>query len=75
MASCEKASIKLANSKLKILKFAAKTKTGTTLKIKDEELTHELFPTIRQKNERRKAFSYNMFPNLKLCRSQLPKTF
>ena len=40
MASCEKASIKLANSKLKILKFAAKTKTGTTLKIKDEELTH-----------------------------------
>ena len=75
MPSCEKASVKLTNSKLKILKSAAKRKTGKTLKIKDEELTHELFLTIRQKAERRNGFSYKIYQDLKLCKSQLPKIF
>ena len=62
MASHEKARVKLANSQLNKLKSAAENKTGTTLRIilrnfRDEELSHELFLTARQKTKRRNAFA------------------
>ena len=55
MTSNEDERVKLTNTQLNKLKSAAKSKTGTTLRIteksfQDKELLHELFLTTRQKN-------------------------
>ena len=53
MTNYQEPRVKQTNTQLKKLKFAAKIKTGTILRInkesfQDEELPHELFITIRQ---------------------------
>ena len=53
MTNYQEPRVKQTNTQLKKLKFAAKIKTGTILRInkesfQDEELPHELFIRIRQ---------------------------
>ena len=60
------------------MKSAAKYKIGTTLIItkknfQNEELSHELFLTTRQKSKTRKSFSDNMLTNIKLNKAHLSK--
>ena len=62
MANYEEARVKLANTQLNKLKSAAKNKTGTILRItrknfQDEELPHELFLMLRQKNQNKKSLT------------------
>ena len=69
MTNYEKARLKLTNTQLTKLKFPAKNKTGTTLRItkknfQHEELHHEFFLTARQKI--RNAFASNMSTDSKL---------
>ena len=78
MANYEEARAKLTNTQLAKLKFAAKNKAGTTLKItkidfQDEELPHELFLTTRQRKKIRNAFANNMSTDTKLSKAQLSK--
>ena len=54
MANYQETKVKLTNTQLNKLKFAAKNKTAKILRInkknfEDEELPHELFLTTRQK--------------------------
>ena len=77
MVSYEEARVKLTNAQLNKLKSAAKNKTGTTLRktkknFRDEELSHELFLTTKQKTKIRKVFANNMSTDIKL-KSQLSK--
>ena len=73
----------MTNTQLNKLKYDAKNKTGTTIrlnkkKFKDAELLHELFLTTRQRTNIRNAFAnytstdmkLSYAPNLKLT----PKT-
>ena len=60
MPNYEEAGVKLIHTQLNKLKYAAKYKTGTTLKItnkksQDKELPHELFLTTREKKENKKC--------------------
>ena len=53
MVNYQKARVKLTNTQLNKLKFEAKNKTGTKLRLnkknfEDEELPHKLFLTTRQ---------------------------
>ena len=78
MANCEEARAKLTNTQLTKLKFAAKNNTGTTLRItktdfQDEELSHELFLTTRQRKKIRNALANNMSTDTKLSKAQLGK--
>ena len=78
MANYEEARVKLTNTQLNKLKFPVKKKTGATLRItkknfQDEELTHELFLTIRQKTKIRTSFAKNMLTDVKLSKVQLTK--
>ena len=78
MANYEEVRVKLTNSLLKKLKFAAKIKTGTTLRIAkenfhDEELPHELFTTTRQKTKIKKVFVNSTSTDIKLSKAQLSK--
>ena len=71
MTNNEEERVKLTNTQLNKLKSAAKSKTGTTLRIteksfQDKELLHELFLTTRQKNKIRNAFASNMPADIKL---------
>ena len=71
MTNYEEARVKLTNCQLNKLNSAAKNKTGTTLRItkknfQDEELSHELFLTTRQKAKIRNAFANNMSTDIKL---------
>ena len=71
MTNHEEARVKLTNCQLNKLNSAAKNKTGTTLRItkknfQDEELSHELFLTTRQKAKIRNAFANNMSTDIKL---------
>ena len=57
MTNYEEASVNFTNNQLKKLNTAAKSKTGTTLKItkksfQPDELSHELFLTARQKTKK-----------------------
>ena len=77
MVSYEEARVKLTNAQLNKLKSAAKNKTGTTLRktkknFRDEELSHELFLTTKQKTKIRNVFANNMSTDIKL-KSQLSK--
>ena len=71
MVSYQEARVKLTNTKLKKLKYAAKNMTGTTLRItkkkfQDEELPDELFLKTRQKAKIRNVFAINMPTDIKL---------
>ena len=72
--------VKLTNTQLNKLKFAAKNDTETTLRItkknfQDEELYHELFLKTRQKTKKRNAFTNNILIDTKLSKSQMAKIF
>ena len=75
----EEVRVKLTNTLLNKLKFfAAKNKTGTTLRItkknfQDEELPHELFLKTRQKTKIRNVFAINTSTDIKLSKAQLSK--
>ena len=60
------------------MKSAAKSKSGTTLRItkenvQDKELPDQLFLTRRQKTKRRNAFAKNMPTGIKFSKAQLSK--
>ena len=53
MTNCQEARVKLTNTQLNKVNFAAKNRAGTILRInkknfEDEELPHELFLTARE---------------------------
>ena len=78
IANYEEARVKLTNTQLNKLKFAAKSKTGATLRIskkdfQDEELPHELLLTTRQKTKIINVFANNMSANVKLIKTQISK--
>ena len=70
--------VKLTITQLNELKSSAKEITGETLRItkknfQDEELSHKLFLTTRQKTKLRNAFANNMSPDIKLSQAQMFK--
>ena len=74
MPNYQEARVKLKNTQLNKLKSAAKNKTGTTLRItqkkfQDEESSHELFLTTRQKTKTINAIAKNMATNIKLTKA------
>ena len=76
MAYYQEAIVKLTNTQLNKLKFAAKNKAVTTLRItkkkfQDEELPHTLFLTTRQETKIRNAFANNMSTHVKLIQAQI----
>ena len=76
MAYYQEAIVKLTNTQLNKLKFAAKNKAVTTLRItekkfQDEELPHKLFLTTRQETKIRNAFANNMSTHVKLIQAQI----
>ena len=77
MANYQEARVKLTNTQLNKLKFAAKNKTGTIRlnkkNFEDEELPHKLFLTIRQTTKIRNAFSNNISTDIKLSKAQISK--
>ena len=71
MANYQEARVKLTNTQLNKLKSAAKSKTGTILRLikknfEDEELSHELFLTTRQITMIRNAFANNISTDIRL---------
>ena len=71
MAHYQEARVKLTNTQLNKLKSAAKSKTGTILRLikknfEDEELSHELFLTTRQITMIRNAFANNISTDIRL---------
>ena len=78
MRNCEEIKVKLTNIQLTKLKSAAKSETGTTLRIikekfQSEELPHELFLTIRQITKISYAFTNNMPTDVKFIKTQIFK--
>ena len=78
MASYQEARIKLTNTELNKLKYGAKNKTGTILRLnkknfEDEELPHELFITTRQTTKIRNVFVNNMSTHINLSKAQISK--
>ena len=78
MENYQEARVKLTNTQLKKLKFAAKNKTETILRLnkkdfEDEELSHELFLTTRQTTKKRNAFASNISTDIKLSKAQISK--
>ena len=70
MVEYTKVNVKLSNTQIKKLKGAVKSNTGTTLRISlkvfnDNNLTHELLLTTRQKTEIRNAFNNNTSTDIK----------
>ena len=65
MANYQEARVKLTNTQLNTLKYAARNKAGTILTLnkkifEDEELSHELFLRTRQATKIRNVFANNM---------------
>ena len=78
MVNYQEAIVKLTNTQFNKLKYAAKNKTGTILRLtkknfEDEELPHESFLTTRQTIKIRNAFAKNMSTDIKLSKTQLSK--
>ena len=78
MTNCQEARVKLTNTQWNKLKFAAKNKTGTILKLNkknfgNEELPHDLFLTWRQTTEARHVFVNNISTDIKLNKAQISK--
>ena len=77
MVNYEEARVKLTNTQLKKLSYAAKNKTGTTLWItkknfQEDELRHELFLTTKQRGKIN-TFAKNMLTDIKLNKAKLYK--
>ena len=65
MANYQEARVNLTNTQLNKLKSAAKTKTGTIIRLnkkyfENQELLHELFLRTRQTSKTRNAFGNNI---------------
>ena len=78
MANCQEVRAKLANTQLNKLKYPAKNKAGTILRInkeniEDEELPLELFLTTKQTTKIKKAFVNNTSTDIKLSKAQISK--
>ena len=78
MTNCQEARVKLTNTQWNKLKFAAKNKTGTILKLNkknfgNEELPHDLFLTWRQTTKARHVFVNNISTDIKLNKAQISK--
>ena len=84
MVNYEETGVKLTNTQLNKLKSAAKTTTTTTKiwnninnkkkkNFPDEELSHELFLTVRQKTKTINAFAINISTDIKLSKAQISK--
>ena len=70
MWNYQEAIVKLTNEQLNKSKSAAKSKTGTILRLtkknfEDEELPHELFLTTRQTTKIRNTFANNKTTGIK----------
>ena len=70
MSNYQEAIVKLTNEQLNKSKSAAKSKTGTILRLnkknfEDEELPHELFLTTRQTTKIRNTFANNITTDIK----------
>ena len=70
MSNYQEAIVKLTNEQLNKSKSAAKSKTGTILRLtkknfEDEELPHELFLTTRQTTKIRNTFANNKTTDIK----------
>ena len=70
MSNYQEAIVKLTNEQLNKSKSAAKSKTGTILRLnkknfEDEELPHELFLTTRQTTKIRNTFANNKATDIK----------
>ena len=79
MANYQEARVKLTNTQLNKLKFTARNKTETILRLNkknfgDEGLPHELFLTTRQTTKIRNAFANDMTTDTKLSKAQISKT-
>ena len=78
MVEYGKVNVKLTDMQLKKLKSVVKNNTGTTLRISlkmlnENNLPHELLPTIRQKTKLKNALNNNMSTNIKLSKAQITK--
>ena len=78
MANYQEGNVKLSNTQLNKLKYAAKIKTGTILRLnkknfENEELPHELSLTTRQTTKIRNTFANAMSTDTKLSKAQLSK--
>ena len=72
--------VKLTNTQLSKLKYAAKNRTETILKLNKkiktkQELAHELFLTTRQTTKIRNAIANNTSTDIKLSKTQIFKIF
>ena len=70
--------VKLSDSQLNKLKYAAKNKQGTTLRMNvrmfnGDNLPRELLLTARQTAKLRDAIENNMSTNIKLSKAQISK--
>ena len=78
MVNYEESRVKLTNTQLNKLSYAAKNKTGTVLWItkknfQEDELTHELFLTTKKRGKIRNTFAKNMLTDIKLNKAKLCK--
>ena len=78
MANYQEARVKLTNTQLNKLKYAAKNKTVTILRLnkknsEDEQLPHELSLTARQATKITNTFANNMSTEIKLSTAQISK--
>ena len=78
MANYQEARVNLTNTQLNKLKSAAKTKTGTTIRLnkkyfENQELLHELFLRTRQTSKIRNAFGNNILRDVKLSKAQISR--
>ena len=78
MENYQETRVKLINSQLNKLKSAAKNKMGTILRktqknLEDEEFSHELFLTTRQRAKIKNTFANNMLTDIKLSKTQIYK--
>ena len=74
----QEARVKLTNTHLNKLMSAAKSNTGTILRLnkknfEDEELPHELFLTTRQTTTKGNVFANNISTDIKLRKAQISK--
>ena len=78
MVEYSKVKVKLTYTQMKKLETAVKNNTGTTLRITlemfdENNLSHELLLTTRQRSKLRNAFNNNISTDLKLSKAQISK--
>ena len=74
IANYQEARVKLTNTQLNKLKYAATSMTRTKKNFQDKEWFHKLFLTTSQKIKIRNALSDNMSTNIKCSKVQMSKT-